>query len=151
MKKDILVCKEIGCTGIATGVQLAGGRINVEQLKRIVEWAYPMSVTCHKVFDRTLDAFVALEDVIASGCTRILTSGLCKTATEGKSVLAALVAEAKDRIIIMPGGGLRSSNIAALAKETSAIEFHSSALIARATDYIADEQEVRSLVAGLSI
>jgi len=151
MKRDILVCRELGCTGIATGVQLHGGRINVDQMKRIVEWAYPMAVTCHKVFDRAPDAFVALEDVIASGCTRILTSGLCKTATEGTAVLAELVARAKDRIIIMPGGGVRSSNINALAKETNATEFHSSALTANAASYIADEEEVRLLVAGLTI
>lgn len=151
MKRDIKVCKELGCTGLATGVQLPDRTIDVEQLKRIVEWAYPMSVTCHKVFDRTPDAFNALEDVIAAGCSRILTSGLAKTATEGAAVLTALVQQAKGRIVIMPGGGVRSSNIAALAKETGAVEFHSSALLAGSIDYVANEEEVRLLVAGLRV
>jgi copper homeostasis protein len=149
MKKDILTCRELGCPGIATGIQLANGSMDVENLKRIVEWAHPMTVTCHKVFDVTYDAFEALEDVIQSGCTRILTSGLHKTAVEGAEVIANLVAQAGDRIIIMPGGGVRSSNIAQLVCETGANEYHSSGLIAKATNYIADEEEVRLMVDSL--
>lgn len=149
MKRDIMICKDMGCPGIATGVQLRDGRINTEQMKHIAAWAYPMVVTCHKVFDRTPDAFEALNDVIAAGCSRVLTSGLHKTALEGSGVLAELVSMANGHIVIMPGGGVRSENIAQLVKETGATEFHSSALIARATDHIADEQEVRMLVSGM--
>ena len=150
MKKDIIICKELGCPGIATGIQLPDGRINVEQMKRISALAYPMVVTCHKAFDAAPDAFAALEDVIAAGCARVLTSGLHKTAVDGAAVLAELVALAAGRIVVMPGGGVRSSNIAQLVQETGAIEYHSSALLARATDHIADEQEVRMLVKGLN-
>jgi len=150
MKKDILTCRELGCPGIATGVQLPGGRINVEQLKQITEWAYPMSVTCHKVFDGAPDAFEALEDVIAAGCARILTSGLQKTALAGANLLSQLVAQAAGRIIIMPGGGVRSSHLAQLVAETGAKEFHSSALTEKATNHIADEQEVRMMANGLN-
>ena len=149
MKRDVLACRELGCAGIATGIQLSDGRIDVENLKRIVEWAHPMTVTCHKVFDATPDAFAALEDVIAAGCTRILTSALHKTAVEGTDVLKQLVVQAGDRIIIMPGGGVRSSNIGKLAEDTGAQEFHSSGLIARGTNHIADEEEVRLMVEQL--
>src|SRR5690349_4817117 len=51
MKKDILLCKELGCDGISTGIQLQNASIDKERLKRIVEWAYPMGVTCNRVFD----------------------------------------------------------------------------------------------------
>jgi len=146
MKKDILKFREMGCPGIATGVLLRGGRIDIEVLSQIVEWAHPMSVTCHKAFDATPNALEALEDVIAAGCTRILTSGLQKTALEGAETLANLVAQAAGRIIIMPGGSVRSSNIAQLAQETGAKEFHSSGLVARGTNHIADEDEVRLMV-----
>ena len=145
MKKDILTCRQLGCPGIATGLHVPDGRIDTEQLKRITEWAYPMSVTCHKVFDGAPDAFEALEAVIAAGCGRILTSGLQKTALGGAALLAQLVSQAKDRIIIMPGGDVRSSGLAELINETGAKEFHSSALIARGTNHIADEQEVRAM------
>jgi copper homeostasis protein len=146
MKKDILACREFGCPGIATGIHLPNGRIDTKHLAQLVEWAHPMSVTCHKVFDRTPDAAQALEDVIATGCSRVLTSGLQNTALEGVAVLAQLVARAAGRIIIMPGGGVRSSNIAQLIKETHATEYHSSGLLKKSDNYIADEQEVKSIV-----
>ena len=149
MKMDILKLRELGCPGIATGVLQRNGRIDVETLSRIVAWAHPMSVTCHKAFDATPNALEALEDVIAAGCSRVLTSGLQKTALEGADTLANLVAQAAERIIIMPGGSVRSSNIAQLARETGAVEFHSSGLVARGVNHIADEAEVRAMVGGI--
>ena len=146
MKKDILTCRALGCPGIATGMQLKNERIDTENLKRIVDWAYPMAVTCHKVFDATPNAFEALEDVIGTGCSRILTSGLHKTAIEGMDVLKQLVTQAGNRIIIMPGGGVRSGNIAELIKGTGAQEYHSSGLVAKATNFVADETEVKLMV-----
>lgn len=149
MRRDILTCRELGFPGIATGIQLSNGRIAVDDLKRIVEWAHPMSVTCHKVFDATPDALQSLEDVIAAGCDRILTSGLKKTALDGASVIAQLITQSAGRIIIMPGGSVRSANITQLATETQATEFHSSGLVSRGTNHIANEEEVRKLVEGL--
>jgi copper homeostasis protein len=108
-----------------------------------------MAVTCHKAFDRTPDAAQALEDVIATGCARVLTSGLAATAVEGATVLAQLVAQAAGRIVIMPGGGVRSSNIGQLVKEVHATEYHSSGIIQKSADYIADEEEVRMMVGVL--
>ena len=149
MKQDILQCRKMGCAGIATGVQMTAGRIDTNQMKRIVEWAYPMAVTCHKVFDTTPDAFESLEDLVTAGCARVLTSGLQKTAIEGAAVLAKLVEQAAGRIIIMPGGSVRSTNIAQLAKDTGAREFHSSGIISRGTLNISDDGEVRGMVRAL--
>lgn len=151
MRRDIEVCKQLGCTGIATGVLLPDGRIDTAAMKQIVDRAYPMAVTCHKAFDRTPDAFEALESVIAAGCTRVLTSGLCRTAEEGIPILTDLVKKAAGRVIIMPGGSVRSSNIARLQRQTGAAELHSSALINKDQDYIADAAEVRGLVAALGV
>jgi copper homeostasis protein len=149
MRQDIALCRDMGCAGIATGVQLQGGRIDVVQLRQLVEWAYPMEVTCHKVFDRAPEAAEALEDVIASGCTRVLTSGLRATAVDGVETLRRLVAQAAGRIVIMPGGGVRSGNIGQLATTTGAKELHSSGLIAGNTNYIADYEEVRLMAEQL--
>lgn len=129
MKKDILLCKELGCDGISTGAQLQNGEIDIERMKRIVEWAYPMGVTCHRVFDRTPDPFKALEEIIACGCERILTSGQKSAAPDATEMLARLVQQANGRIIIMPGAGIRASNIEKLIKETGATEYHTSARI----------------------
>lgn len=150
MKKDILICRELGCPGIATGVLLPNGTIDIESMKRIVDWAHPMAVTCHKAFDRTTDAFKSLEDLVAAGCARVLTSGLQQTAVDGIDTLSKLVVQAAGRIIIMPGGGVRSTNIALLCKETNATEYHSSGILAKSDNYIADEAEIRTM-AGLLV
>jgi len=149
MEKDIIAVRQLGFPGIATGVQQRDGTIHTEALKRLVEAAGPMAVTCHKVFDTTPDAFAALESVIDAGCSRILTSGLQKTAVEGAAVLAQLIERANGLITIMPGGGVRSSNIAELVRATGAAEYHSSALVAKAKEFIADENEVKELVSQL--
>jgi copper homeostasis protein len=103
IKQDILLCKQVGCDGISTGVHKQNGEIDTERLKRIVEWAYPMGVTCHRVFDATPDPLQALEDIITCGCERILTSGQKSAAPEGINMLAKLVQQADGRITIMPG------------------------------------------------
>lgn len=160
MKEDILLCKQLGCDGISTGVQLQDGTIDAERMQRIVEWAYPMGVTCHRVFDRTPDPFAALETLIACGCERILTSGQKSTAPEGAELLAKLVQQAAGKIIIMPGAGVRSSNIEMLIRETGADEFHTSARMTAPDNvqyqntaiqdtghfYLANEEEISRLL-----
>ena len=61
------------------------------------------------------------------GCDRILTSGQQSTAEKGIPLLKQLVEKAGDRIIIMPGCGVRENNIARIEAETGAKEFHTSA------------------------
>jgi copper homeostasis protein len=163
IKQDILLCKQLGCDGISTGVQKQNGEIDTDRLHQIVEWAYPMGVTCHRVFDATPDPFKALEDIIACGCERILTSGQKSTAPEGMELLAKLVQQADGRIIIMPGAGVRSSNIEQLINATGATEFHTSARITAPDPltyhnpavadvghlYLANEEELVKILAHL--
>ena len=129
MKRDVLLCKELGCDGLVIGFLQPDGSIDKKRTTALVEAAYPLGVTFHRAFDRVANPFEALEDIIATGCERILTSGLKPTAAEGAETLAQLIRQANDRIIIMPGSGVRAENIVALARQTGAIEFHSSARI----------------------
>ena len=93
----------------------------------LITLAYPMGVTFHRAFDRTNDPFKAMEDIIEIGCERILTSGQMPNALDGADLIKKLIEQAAERIIIMPGSGVRSDNITAIAKKTKATEFHSSA------------------------
>jgi copper homeostasis protein len=129
MKADIKVCKELGCDGIVIGVLNKDGSIDKKRCEELVVWAYPLGVTFHRAFDRTNDPFKALEDIIETGCERILTSGLQPKATDGIQIIKELIAQADDRIIIMPGSGVTSENIISLVENTGAVEFHSSASI----------------------
>ena len=129
MKADLLLCKELGCDGVVIGILNANGSVDKERCKLLVDLAYPMGVTFHRAFDRTNDPSNALEDIIEIGCERILTSGQMPAALDGIDCIVQLVQQADDRIIIMPGSGVRSDNIVNLAEKTGAQEFHTSARV----------------------
>lgn len=127
IKKDIEFCKQSGCDGISVGVQLISGEIDIVRMKKIVEWAYPMEVTCNRVFDAVPEPLKALEELIDCGCDRILSSGQKSAAPQGTLLLKQLIELAHGRIIIMPGAGVRSDNIEELVQKTAASEYHTSA------------------------
>ena len=163
MKRDIMICRDMGCDGISVGTQKINGEIDTEMLKRIIEWAGPMGVTCNRAFDCAPEPFKALEDIISCGCERIPTSGLRSAAPDAGELLGKLVKAAGDRIIIMPGAGIKSSNIRKLVRECDATEYHGSArkiatnpvtfINKEVSDYgnvyITDEQEVRDIIEQL--
>ncbi len=127
MKTDIKVCKDLGCDGVVFGILNEHAFIDKVRCKILVQLSYPMEVTFHRAFDRVTEPSQALEDVIECGFERILTSGFYSTAMEGADNLKKLIQVADERIIIMPGSGIRSSNIKQLMETTNAVEFHSSA------------------------
>ena len=129
MRTDIKISKQLGCDGIVIGILNADGTVDKKRCSMLVELAYPMGVTFHRAFDRTPDAFKALEDIIDIGCERILTSGQMPTALDGAERISKLISQADERIIIMPGSGIRSDNIIEIARRTKAVEFHTSARI----------------------
>jgi copper homeostasis protein len=127
MKTDVQICKDLGCDGVVIGMLNADATIDTERSAALVKIAYPMSVTFHRAFDRVIDAKKALEDIIAIGCERILTSGFYPNVMDGIENIKALIQQADDRIIIMPGSGVRASNVKEIITQTGAKEIHSSA------------------------
>ena len=160
-----MICRDLGCDGISVGTQKINGDIDTEMLKRIVEWAGPLGVTCNRAFDCAPDPFKALEDIISCGCERILTSGQRSAAPDAGELLGKLVKAAGNRIIIMPGAGIKSNNIKKLVQESNATDYHGSARKIAANPvtfinkevsdygnvYITDEQEVRDIIAQLKV
>jgi len=124
MKKDIDICGECGADGIVTGILKPDGDIDIERTYKLIEHARPMSVTFHRAFDMCNDPLKGLEDVIATGADRLLTSGQKNKAEDGMELLLQLSKLADGRIIIMPGSGINESNILSIARETNAQEFH---------------------------
>ncbi|MBR5567473.1 MAG: copper homeostasis protein CutC [Bacteroidales bacterium] len=127
MLYDIKVAKELGADGLVFGCLLPDGTVDKANMARLMEAAGDTPVTFHRAFDHSSDPMQALEDIIELGCARILTSGCRPTALEGAELLAKLVEKAGDRIIIMPGCGVKESNIAEIARLSGAREFHFSA------------------------
>lgn len=126
MLQEIKLCKQLACDGIVTGVLNIDGTIDVKRMSLLIEAAYPLGVTFHRAFDRCKEPFEALEQLIEIGCERILTSGQQPSVVDGVELVAELQRKADERIIIVPGSGVRKENIKMLAEKTGCVEFHSS-------------------------
>jgi len=125
MLRAVSAARDLALDGVALGVLREDNAVDIERTRELVEAARPLEVTFHRAFDHTPDMLSALEDVIQAGATRILTSGGANGAPEGVATLRNLVAAAGGRITVMPGAGLHSANIAQIAADTRAKEFHS--------------------------
>lgn len=126
MIDDIRAAKRCGIDGVVLGILHENGCVDIERTKALVELAHPLPVTFHRAFDATGDLETSLEAVIQTGASRILTSGGELCATDGLPILTRLVRAAKDRILIMPCGGINYENLLRIAQVTLAREFHTS-------------------------
>lgn len=126
MIHDITQCKVLGVEGIVSGVLLPDGNIDVEKTAKLKEAGGDLPFTFHRAFDLAPSPVQALEDVIKTGASRILTSGHQKTAPDGAELISSLIAMAKNRISILAGGGINRDNIELLIQK-GCEEFHMSA------------------------
>ena len=126
MKRDILLCGEIGCDGVVFGILDAEGNIDIPRNRILYDLAKQnnLSVTFHRAFDRVNNIEKALFDVIEIGCDRILTSGGKSSAYQGRDVLSKLVALSDDKLSIMAGAGVNENNVLELIKSTGVKEIH---------------------------
>lgn len=147
MKNEIEQFKKLKVDGFVFGILNKDGSINQEQNSELVALAHPLPCTFHRAFDVVKNVNQSLESIIECGFKTILTSGQEKNVVEGIAVLAELVKKADDRITIMPGGGLRSTNIKSLVEKTGASFYHSSAIVD--SSEIADVEEVKTLKSNL--
>lgn len=127
MEKDIQMAHQIGVDGVVFGCLTPEGYIDTSNTKLLIEAAKGLSVTFHRAFDVCINPYQALEELIALGVDRILTSGQQSTALQGLPLIKELVHQAADRITILPGSGINENNILQIARESNAREFHFSA------------------------
>ena len=153
MKHSIDEAKQAGVGGVVLGILTKDRLVDIERTRELVAIARPLLATFHRAFDDCANLCEAFEDVVQTGASRILTSGGAKTALEGAAILAELAAAAGSRITIVPGAGISASNIATVAKETRAKEFHSglgTVLPYGSCDYRKFEAEVKKLTEQLA-
>jgi len=139
MKNDILFCKQHHINGVVFGVLTQNKKINIIINKELIELAGRMSTTFHRAIDECVNLTEAMNDIVSIGFTRVLTSGGKSSALEGVTILKECQNSFGKNIIIIPGGGIRSNNIAQIATQTNCKEFHSAALTENAEVVNANE------------
>lgn len=129
MEEDIRICRELGVDGVVFGCLTENGEVDMERNRRLMECAKGMSTTFHRAFDRTVDPFKAMEDVISLGFDRILTSGQQPKAIDGTKLLAELNEKARGRVTLLAGSGVNEDNIKDIFNATGISEYHFSARV----------------------
>ena len=131
------LARRLSIAGIVTGVLTPDGRVDVERTRTLVEAAAGLPVTFHRAIDSAVDLPAALEGGIEAGASRVLTSGGAATAVEGVDLIAALVGQARERITVIAGGGIREPNVRDVIARTGVREVHARLI---------DEGQMRGLV-----
>ena len=126
MIRDIRLAKRLGANGVVIGALKPDGSIDEETIRYLVEAAKGLSITFHRAFDVCSQPLEALEQIIALGCHRLLTSGQAATAEQGIPLIKQLVELAGERLSIMPGSGVNPENACKILSETGAKEIHAS-------------------------
>lgn len=124
MQADVEICRNLGSSAIVFGFLTKNNEIDTERTKMLVQLAQPLKTVFHKAFDEVPDPFEALEQLVDSGISRILTSGTKNTALEGQEILRKLIDRAAGRIAIVVAGGVTYENITQLQQFIPATEFH---------------------------
>jgi copper homeostasis protein len=151
MRAAIKAARSLGMDGVVLGLLRRDGCVDVERTAELVRAAAPLAVTFHRAFDESVELFAALDDVIATGAARLLTSGGLATAPEAVAQIGELVNRSRGKIVVMPGSGVTAGNVAGMARDTGATEFHAglSSVVGRDAGAAEFEREVRRLVGAL--
>lgn len=133
MLADIEGARAEGADGVVIGALLPDGTVDIPLAAKLIEAAGPLAVTFHRAFDMTADPAASLEVLIGLGVSRVLTSGQEATVLDGAPLIRALIEQAGDRVIIMPGGGVTLRNAARIVAELAPRELHFAALVETAS------------------
>ena len=174
IERSIVRCKELGAHAAVVGFLTYDGRIDVELTRRIVQLAKPMEVTFHRAFDEAhQDPGEALQAVMSTGCTRLLTSGQHPTALEGANVIRRLVEESEKwnaesrrgmapapstshfsphSFSVLAGSGVTPANVQELVARTGVCEVHGSCKTTLPDGTVqTDAAQVRELINNVMI
>ena len=127
MERDAEAAIDAGADGIVFGILKENGRIDLRRTARIRRIIGERQAVFHRAFDVTPDPFKALDQLVALGITRVLTSGQKDSALEGADLIAKLVARARKRLEILPGGGIRRYNMTEIVRRTRCRQIHMTA------------------------
>lgn len=126
--EDLKFFKDAGADGFVFGALTTDGDVDIDACMSVIKAAHPLPVTFHRAFDVAFANPIDMAKKIADlGFKRLLTSGRCSQASNGKRLIKSLIEIMKDRLIIMPGAGINVGNLNDILANTLAHEFHGSA------------------------
>jgi len=129
MSHDISNAHFYNLNGVVFGVEDGSGNLDTKSIAYLMDQARGLDTTLHRVVDVISARFHAIDQAVEFGFNRILTSGGAHNAVAGASEIAKMVEHADDQIIIMPGGGINSRNVAKISQLTNTSDFHASCSI----------------------
>jgi copper homeostasis protein len=159
MKNDIEFCKNIGCSGVVSGVLQSDLTINLIATKELIEAANGIDFTFHRAFDCVKDSLISLENLIDLKIKRVLSSGLKPSAIEGISLLSEMNKIANQQIEIMPGSGINLDNVLQFKNKgftsihlsaTQQPEKKSASFFEGRTEGVSDEKTIRKIMSLVS-
>lgn len=124
MRRDIAAAQALGADGVVLGLLRPDGTVDRRRTGALLAQARPLDVTFHRAIDVARDPLAALDDLLALGVDRVLTSGQARTALAGARVIAALVERAAGRLVVLAGGGVDEQNARELVKRSGVREIH---------------------------
>lgn len=133
MLEDIKILKQLGVDGVVFGSIGQDFKLDSNQTLAFIDASQGLKKTFHMAFDHLLleEQFKAIDFLVQHGVDRILTHGNSQSSLIEDNIehLKALIKYADGRIIILPGGGVTSENVDALAKTLNVGEFHGTRLV----------------------
>jgi copper homeostasis protein len=131
MRRDLNLLLANGADGVAFGILQENGTIDDRRCRILLEQMGSAHAVFHRAFDVTPEPFAALEQLIALGFRRVLTSGQKDKAENGAELIAELIRRAAGRIEILPGGGINRFTVAGTVRRTGCDQVHASLRHAR--------------------
>lgn len=132
MLKDAQKALSNGADGIVFGCLTEQGDIDKPIVEELIRIAGSKQTVFHMAFDHLPEEKQAdaLDWLIEAGCTRLLTrGGKSGSALENKDVINERIAQAGQRMEILPGGGLTHENLGHAQREIRATQFHGTQIV----------------------
>ena len=121
IRRDIALARQLGADGVVVGALSSTGDLAAVPF---VDAAEGIQITLHRAIDVSADSLVALDEAIALGFTRVLTSGRRRSVLDGAPLIKEMVQRADGRIQVMACGGVRASNALHVVESTGVRDLH---------------------------
>lgn len=126
MMRDAEMLLAAGADGIVSGALSRDGALNVEFWRSLQQLTSGRELVFHRALDVVPDQSSLLRQLIDLGTTRVLTSGGCNTAWEGREQIGRMQQIFGHQIEILLGAGVSPDNVVSLVRATGCHQVHGS-------------------------